>query len=171
MTAESVTGQPVCAHYWALTCVNVAGRSMERSSCGPILRTSMMIPTRSNRVRYVMEVTMTPKILKLGLYRNCDPKQSIYFTGSTNSIILSKLKTWMNENNGEDGKPCEVDGLTLTVYEEEAYEIYLTWDECYLTWELAWDGEETTSFDKWNQARNAFIDACSYEIWPEEPES
>ncbi|MCK4958010.1 MAG: hypothetical protein KAT00_01385 [Planctomycetes bacterium] len=103
--------------------------------------------------------------MKLELYKNLDPHQPITFTGS-HSNIMRKLKTWMNENNGENGKPCQVDGLTLTVHEEETYEIHLTWDECYLTWELAWNGEETTGFDKWSQARNAFIDACSYEIWP-----
>lgn len=111
---------------------------------------------------------MTLKTLQLALYKNCDPDQPVTFTGSDRDVVLSKLRAWMTANNGEDDKPCQIDGLTLVVNDVEPYEICLTWTEYYKNWEIDWGGGHMASSPKWNQARNAFTDACSYEIWPED---
>lgn len=108
---------------------------------------------------------MTPKTLQLALYKNCDPDQPVTFTGSDRDIVLSKLRAWMTANNGEGGKPDRVDGLTLTVREEEAYEIVLRTRRGFA---IDWGMENASChFYKWSTAQTAFTDACSYEIWPE----
>ena len=90
-----------------------------------------------------------------------DPDRSIIFTGRTRSVVTARLRAWMNANKNQ------IDGLTLSIHEEESYLITMRIHRGFaIDW--GWGGGVLCYYPKWNQAREAFIDAARYEICQEE---
>jgi len=101
----------------------------------------------------------------LTLYKNLDENQPQVFEADACEKVVADLRDWLNANNGEDDKPCQIDGLTLDAIDYEAsYNITLIWDECYEDWQITWGNDSPCAFSNWKRARDAFADACSYEI-------
>jgi hypothetical protein len=101
-------------------------------------------------------------MLKLKLYKNGDQNQPLDFVGESDDEILATLKTWMNDNNGLDGNPCQVHKLTLAPVGGIKV-VMLTRRGFAIDWGI---GDNVFHFRKWSEARSAFCDACSYELYP-----
>jgi hypothetical protein len=96
---------------------------------------------------------------KLTVYKNCDPRQPQSFAAQSEANLKAKLAKWMDDNNGEDRKPCQVDGLSLNPENEDA--AVLEYSECYHDWEISQDGE-IDSFATWGEARDDFISRIAW---------
>lgn len=110
--------------------------------------------------------------ITLTLYMHRDPDHKTVFHADTLTDLLTGLRDWMDEYSGlgltRDSMttPCLVDGLTIFHNDNDRDSVdadvtVLTYDVCYLGWELRIGHDVDDSIETWEQARDAFIECVA----------
>lgn len=95
-------------------------------------------------------------MFQLTLYRK-DPSSPVTFGDSDRDTLLALLRSWLNDGG------CQVDGLTLPVPDPEwPHEVVLFREDD--DWYISWDAETERRFPSFPKARDAFVDACSWQV-------